>query len=118
MAATQLDRARTIARWLHHVLAKADPSSAEKIAKAAHHAGETWLAPHRDLRSGPWLTRAQVAELGHVSPAAVSQWTSRGIPSAGRHVKLIRYPEGYDEVEAMDFIALRNTIPAQRKADQ
>ncbi len=120
MDGTQLDKARAIARWLHHALAQNDPEWAAKIAKAAHHAGETWLAPTPDTATGARLTRNEVAELGNVQAAAVSQWSSRGIQRDGRTVRLTRGADGrYDPQEALDFIALLRThIPSPRRASE
>lgn len=111
---TQLDRARTVARACWKALHTVDPRGAAALAATFAGAGETWLTGRRDTTSpAGWLTREQVAELGDVQPNAVTMWASRGIRRGGIDVKLTRYPEGYDEAEVMDFIALTRT-PAPR----
>lgn len=96
-----VDRARTLAGALLAALQKADPDAAADIMERAHRYGETWLGAAATTAQGPWLTRAQVAELAGVEPDTVSQWTTRG--------KLTRHPNGYAEREVMDLLAAMRT---------
>lgn len=113
---TQLDQARAVARDLYRHLEMVDPRTAQTLGERYRLAlNVTWLTPRRDLTDpAGWLTREQVAEAASVSPAAVSMWGSRGIRRGGITVKLTRHPEGYDEQESHDFIALLRRSPAPK----
>jgi hypothetical protein len=106
------DRARTVAAFCWQALDEVDPGRAEEIRKLAARFGEDiYLAPTwSTVAPGQLLTRAEVAELAHVTPTAVAMWGSRGIVRRHQRHYLVPRPGGRyhpDDVDA--FLRLYNT---------